>query len=126
MNLRDSHQRSISAVPSVTPKRVRARSVSAVQIEVIWEAIPAIPERVLGYEVCYDSLQNLFFLLLLSNNMIIELFPVACLSPHNHPFIVLIISFFSLFFFLLLLYLLVYLCRDFVLRVIISGGDPNT
>ncbi|XP_062271238.1 contactin-3 [Scomber scombrus] len=44
---------SAEEVPSVTPKRVRARSVSAVQIEVIWEAIPAIPERVLGYEVVY-------------------------------------------------------------------------
>uniref|UniRef100_A0A3B4Y2Y2 Contactin 3b n=1 Tax=Seriola lalandi dorsalis TaxID=1841481 RepID=A0A3B4Y2Y2_SERLL len=39
--------------PSVAPKRVRARSVSAAQIEVIWEALPAIPERVLGYEVVY-------------------------------------------------------------------------
>lgn len=58
MSLWDSHQRSISAVPSVAPKRVRTRSVSAVQIEVIWEALPAIPERVLGYEVHYDSLQN--------------------------------------------------------------------
>ncbi|KAM7402590.1 hypothetical protein PAMP_017814 [Pampus punctatissimus] len=49
----DFHQSSISEVPSVTPKRVRARSVSAVQIEVIWEALPTIPERVLGYEVVY-------------------------------------------------------------------------
>ncbi|XP_061901757.1 contactin-3 isoform X1 [Entelurus aequoreus] len=40
-------------VPSVTPKTVRARSVSATQIEVIWESLPAIPERVLGYEVMY-------------------------------------------------------------------------
>ncbi|XP_054639724.1 contactin-3 isoform X1 [Dunckerocampus dactyliophorus] len=40
-------------VPSVAPKMVRARSVSATQIEVIWEALPAIPERVLGYEVMY-------------------------------------------------------------------------
>lgn len=117
MSLWDSHQHSISAVPSVIPKRVRARSVTAVQIEVIWEALPAIPERVLGYEVCYDSLQNLF-LLFFSNNMIIELFPVACLSPHNHPFIVLKIILFP--FILLLLYRLVYVCRDFVLRVIIS------
>uniref|UniRef100_A0A3P9BN66 Contactin 3b n=1 Tax=Maylandia zebra TaxID=106582 RepID=A0A3P9BN66_9CICH len=36
--------------PSVAPKRVRARSVSAAQIEVSWEALPTIPERVLGYE----------------------------------------------------------------------------
>ena len=63
-SLWDSHQRSISAVPSVAPKRVRTRSVSAVQIEVIWEALPAIPERVLGYEVRCDSLQNLFFFFL--------------------------------------------------------------
>ena len=103
MSLRDSHQRSISAVPSVTPKRVRARSVSAVQIEVIWEALPAIPERVLGYEVCYDSLLNLFLFLFLflffPNNMIIELFPMACLSLRNHPLLFLKLVFFSFFFF---------------------------
>ncbi|XP_077582191.1 contactin-3 [Stigmatopora nigra] len=40
-------------VPSVAPKRVIPRIVSATQIEVIWEALPAIPERVLGYEVMY-------------------------------------------------------------------------
>uniref|UniRef100_A0A7N8Y7F1 Contactin 3b n=1 Tax=Mastacembelus armatus TaxID=205130 RepID=A0A7N8Y7F1_9TELE len=45
---------SAEEVPSVAPKKVKARSVSAVQIEVIWEALPAIPERVLGYEV-YDT-----------------------------------------------------------------------
>ncbi|XP_030585819.1 LOW QUALITY PROTEIN: contactin-3 [Archocentrus centrarchus] len=44
---------SAEEVPSVAPKRVRARSVSAAQIEVSWEALPAIPERVLGYEVMY-------------------------------------------------------------------------
>uniref|UniRef100_A0A667YB88 Contactin 3b n=1 Tax=Myripristis murdjan TaxID=586833 RepID=A0A667YB88_9TELE len=44
---------SAEEVPSVAPKRVRARSVSAAQIEVIWEALPTIPERVLGYEVLY-------------------------------------------------------------------------
>ncbi|XP_023117077.2 contactin-3 [Amphiprion ocellaris] len=44
---------SAEEVPSVAPKRVRARSVSAAKIEVIWEALPAIPERVLGYEVVY-------------------------------------------------------------------------
>uniref|UniRef100_A0A3Q3EWW3 Contactin 3b n=1 Tax=Kryptolebias marmoratus TaxID=37003 RepID=A0A3Q3EWW3_KRYMA len=36
--------------PGVAPKRVRARSLSAAQIEVIWEALPSLPERVLGYE----------------------------------------------------------------------------
>uniref|UniRef100_A0A8C4IGD6 Contactin 3b n=1 Tax=Dicentrarchus labrax TaxID=13489 RepID=A0A8C4IGD6_DICLA len=46
---------SAEEVPSVAPKRVRTRSVSAVQIEVIWEALPAIPERVLGYEVRYND-----------------------------------------------------------------------
>uniref|UniRef100_A0A7N6BED0 Contactin 3b n=1 Tax=Anabas testudineus TaxID=64144 RepID=A0A7N6BED0_ANATE len=44
---------SAEEVPTVAPKRVRARSVSAVQIEVVWEALPVIPERVLGYEVVY-------------------------------------------------------------------------
>ncbi|KAM4613377.1 contactin-3 isoform 2-T2 [Polymixia lowei] len=44
---------SAEEVPSVAPKRARARSVSAAQIEVIWEAVPATPERVLGYEVAY-------------------------------------------------------------------------
>ncbi|TKS71118.1 Contactin-3 Brain-derived immunoglobulin superfamily protein 1 [Collichthys lucidus] len=44
---------SAEEVPSVAPKRVRTRSVSAVQIEVIWEALPTVPERVLGYEVVY-------------------------------------------------------------------------
>ena len=67
----------------MAPKRVRTRSVSAVQIEVIWEALPAIPERVLGYEVRCDSLQNLFFFFFFSNNMIIGLFSVPCLSAHN-------------------------------------------
>lgn len=84
---------SISAVPSVAPKRVRTRSVSAVQIEVIWEALPTVPERVLGYEVRYDF--SFFFPP--SNSMIIEPFPVACLSAHNRPFIVLKISFFLYF-----------------------------
>lgn len=60
MSLWDSHQCSISTVPSVAPKRVRTRSVSAVQIELIWEALPVLPERVLGYEVRYDSLQKSF------------------------------------------------------------------
>lgn len=55
-----SHQCSISTVPSVAPKRVWTRSVSAVQIELIWEALPALPERVLGYEVSYGSLQSHF------------------------------------------------------------------
>ncbi|XP_043978206.1 contactin-3 isoform X1 [Gambusia affinis] len=40
-------------VPSVAPKRVRARSLSAVEIEVIWETLPSLPERILGYEVMY-------------------------------------------------------------------------
>uniref|UniRef100_A0A8C8E0K5 Contactin 3b n=1 Tax=Oryzias sinensis TaxID=183150 RepID=A0A8C8E0K5_9TELE len=40
-------------VPSVPPKRVRARSLSATQIEVMWEAVSDMPERVLGYEVVY-------------------------------------------------------------------------
>lgn len=44
---------SAEEVPGVAPKRVMARSVSAVQIEVMWEALPAAPERVLGYEVMY-------------------------------------------------------------------------
>ncbi|XP_034388809.1 contactin-3 [Cyclopterus lumpus] len=44
---------SAEEVPSLAPKRVRTRSVSAVQIEVIWEALPVIAERVLGYEVVY-------------------------------------------------------------------------
>ncbi|KAJ0023301.1 hypothetical protein NQD34_003200 [Periophthalmus magnuspinnatus] len=44
---------SAEEVPSVAPKRVVARSVSAVQIEVVWEALRDIPERVLGYEVVY-------------------------------------------------------------------------
>ncbi|XP_068598948.1 contactin-3 [Brachionichthys hirsutus] len=44
---------SAEEVPSEAPKRVRTRSVSAVKIEVIWEALPVIAERVLGYEVVY-------------------------------------------------------------------------
>uniref|UniRef100_A0A3P9PX63 Contactin 3b n=1 Tax=Poecilia reticulata TaxID=8081 RepID=A0A3P9PX63_POERE len=40
-------------VPSVAPKRVRARSLSAAEIEVIWDTLPSLPERVLGYEVMY-------------------------------------------------------------------------
>ncbi|KAJ0068370.1 hypothetical protein NL108_005956, partial [Boleophthalmus pectinirostris] len=44
---------SAEEVPSVAPKRVVARSMSAVQIEVVWEALHALPERVLGYEVVY-------------------------------------------------------------------------
>ncbi|CAL8339952.1 unnamed protein product [Lota lota] len=44
---------SAEEVPSVSPKTLRSRSVSAAQIEVIWEPLPAIPERVLGYEVVY-------------------------------------------------------------------------
>uniref|UniRef100_A0A1A8EP56 Contactin 3 (Plasmacytoma associated) n=2 Tax=Nothobranchius korthausae TaxID=1143690 RepID=A0A1A8EP56_9TELE len=44
---------SAEEVPSVAPKKVGARSWSASQIEVIWEALPGLPERVLGYEVVY-------------------------------------------------------------------------
>ncbi|XP_060897356.1 contactin-3 [Labrus mixtus] len=44
---------SAEEVPSLAPTRVMTRSVSADHIEVIWEALPAIPERVLGYEVVY-------------------------------------------------------------------------
>ncbi|XP_023181023.1 contactin-3-like [Xiphophorus maculatus] len=40
-------------VPSVAPKRMRARSLSAAEIEVIWETLPSLPERILGYEVMY-------------------------------------------------------------------------
>lgn len=56
-----SHRFPISTVPSVVPKRVRTRIVSAVQIEVIWEALPALPERVLGYEVSFASQSNFFY-----------------------------------------------------------------
>ncbi|XP_012993864.2 contactin-3 [Esox lucius] len=44
---------SAEEVPSEAPKSVWGRSVSAAQIEVIWAAFPATPERVLGYEVVY-------------------------------------------------------------------------
>ncbi|XP_062319735.1 contactin-3 [Osmerus eperlanus] len=44
---------SAEEVPSVAPKKVWARSVSATQIEFNWEALPATPERVLGYEVVF-------------------------------------------------------------------------
>ncbi|XP_054878909.1 contactin-3 [Poeciliopsis prolifica] len=40
-------------VPSVAPEKVRARSLSAAEIEVIWETLPFLPERILGYEVMY-------------------------------------------------------------------------
>ncbi|TNN87708.1 Contactin-3 [Liparis tanakae] len=39
--------------PSGTPAGVWARSVSASEIEVNWQALPFSPERVLGYEVVY-------------------------------------------------------------------------
>lgn len=51
----------ISAVPGVAPKRVRARSLSAAQIEVIWEALHDLPERVLGYEVWFIAQSFSFF-----------------------------------------------------------------
>ncbi|XP_030632439.1 contactin-3 [Chanos chanos] len=44
---------SAEEVPSMAPQRVLARSVSAAEIEVMWEPVPTIPERVLGYEVVY-------------------------------------------------------------------------
>ncbi|CAJ1051823.1 contactin-3 [Xyrichtys novacula] len=44
---------SAEEVPSVAPQTVWTRSASAVHIEMIWEVLPAIPERVLGYEVVY-------------------------------------------------------------------------
>lgn len=55
MSLWGPHQLFISAVPIEAPKRVWGRSVSAAQIEVIWEALPATPERVLGYEVGFSQ-----------------------------------------------------------------------
>lgn len=53
----------------MVPKRVRTRSVSAAQIEVMWEALPFIPERVLGYEVCLQNLIHYHFLLKATNNL---------------------------------------------------------
>ncbi|KAG1962728.1 contactin-3 [Pimephales promelas] len=44
---------SAEEVPSASPERVSAKSLSAADIEVTWEPIPATPERVLGYEVVY-------------------------------------------------------------------------
>ncbi|KAL6111322.1 cntn3 [Pungitius sinensis] len=44
---------SAEEVPSMAPRKVWTSSVSAVQMEVIWEAVPTISERVLGYEVVY-------------------------------------------------------------------------
>uniref|UniRef100_A0A669B9U5 Contactin 3b n=2 Tax=Oreochromis niloticus TaxID=8128 RepID=A0A669B9U5_ORENI len=45
---------SIAVVYSAEEGRVQtSQSVSAAQIEVSWEALPTIPERVLGYEVMY-------------------------------------------------------------------------
>ena len=55
MSLWGAHQLSISAVPSEAPKRVWGRSVSAATVEVIWEALPVTPERVLGYEVGFTQ-----------------------------------------------------------------------
>uniref|UniRef100_A0A674N4J5 Contactin 3b n=1 Tax=Takifugu rubripes TaxID=31033 RepID=A0A674N4J5_TAKRU len=79
---------SAEEVPSVAPKRVRTRSVSAVQIEVIWEALPALPERVLGYEVRFDSEEKLilFFDPLntwKSNAVFILLILAPDRAPHN-------------------------------------------
>lgn len=90
--------------------------MSAVQIEVIWEALPALPERVLGYEVQYDSAKSLvsFFV---SSNMIIELPPIGYLV-HNCPFIVLKMSF-SLSPLFSTLCLLMYLCNGSSLSIII-------
>ncbi|MCI4375167.1 hypothetical protein PGIGA_G00106180 [Pangasianodon gigas] len=44
---------SAEEVPSIAPERVVARSLSASDIEVSWEAVQSSPERVLGYEVVY-------------------------------------------------------------------------
>ncbi|XP_076124755.1 contactin-3 [Alosa pseudoharengus] len=44
---------SAEEVPSLAPVRTRGRSVSASEIEVVWEPLRSIPERVLGYEVVY-------------------------------------------------------------------------
>ncbi|XP_036427446.1 contactin-3 isoform X1 [Colossoma macropomum] len=44
---------SAEEVPSVAPERVMARSLSASDIEVNWDAVQSSPERVLGYEVVY-------------------------------------------------------------------------
>ncbi|KAK3557197.1 hypothetical protein QTP70_024673, partial [Hemibagrus guttatus] len=44
---------SAEEVPSIAPERVVARSLSASDIEVSWEAVRSSPERVLGYEVVY-------------------------------------------------------------------------
>ncbi|KAI4888207.1 hypothetical protein NFI96_002796 [Prochilodus magdalenae] len=42
---------SAEEVPSVAPERVTARSLSAADIEVSWDAVQSGPERVLGYEL---------------------------------------------------------------------------
>ncbi|KAL7833267.1 hypothetical protein SRHO_G00302850 [Serrasalmus rhombeus] len=44
---------SAEEVPSMAPERVVARSLSASDIEVNWDAVQSSPERVLGYEVVY-------------------------------------------------------------------------
>ncbi|XP_056316364.1 LOW QUALITY PROTEIN: contactin-3 [Danio aesculapii] len=44
---------SAEEVPSIAPEKVSAKSLSAADIEVTWEPIASITERVLGYEVVY-------------------------------------------------------------------------
>ncbi|XP_031423000.2 contactin-3 isoform X2 [Clupea harengus] len=44
---------SAEEVPSLAPVRARGQSMSASEIEVVWEPLRSIPERVLGYEVVY-------------------------------------------------------------------------
>lgn len=68
----------------------------------------------------------LFFLFFL-NNMIYELFPMACLSDHNIPFIVLNLFLFFSFLFTcnIPLYIHMHFCKDFFLSIIISWNDPQ-
>lgn len=53
-----SVSRCLFSEPSEKPAGVRARSVSASEIEVNWQALSFIPERVLGYEVHFTLLNG--------------------------------------------------------------------
>lgn len=55
--------------PGRAPTRVRAKSLSASEIEVSWKALPwnASKKRVLGYEVSYAEIPCLFVLSLNAN-----------------------------------------------------------
>lgn len=73
--------------PSGMPAGVWARSVSASEIEVNWQALSFTPERVLGYEVHFTLLNgNRNHTYTHTHNTTIQMLVITPVAPQSHHF----------------------------------------